>query len=286
MGISTRSDSDRAPPNTADSDPARSTQTRESIVAFKLPSYSGGLSLPESRATSGRIRTYGTYVSRRALRCILTVYNTSVSVFHEKEKKGGKKKMDPEARSPGGAERSGGWPGRTQDTRSVWRQERFNLLDSTRVWRESEPVRKASTRFNLGIWWRCQTRRDGRTNGWTMPPSLSGACRDRHCGRGGNTSSRSGFRYAVTLSRVFRWFRRWFTSLRHPLCRHYCHCTLGSVVLCSFPGCRLPRVLRFASWRCRCRCPCRLGHWQPAAMFPVVSGHEISGTHVKKKGRS
>ncbi|TGZ31912.1 Uncharacterized protein DBV15_01149 [Temnothorax longispinosus] len=53
MGISTRSDSGRAPPNTADSDPARSTQTRESIVAFKLPSYSGGLSLPESRATSG-----------------------------------------------------------------------------------------------------------------------------------------------------------------------------------------------------------------------------------------
>ncbi|EGI68283.1 hypothetical protein G5I_03065 [Acromyrmex echinatior] len=57
MGISTRSDSGRAPPNTADSDPARSTQTRESIVAFKLPSYSGGLSLPEFRATSGRIRT-------------------------------------------------------------------------------------------------------------------------------------------------------------------------------------------------------------------------------------
>lgn len=48
MGISTRSDSGRAPPNTTDSDPARSTQTRESIVAFKLPSYSGGLSLPES----------------------------------------------------------------------------------------------------------------------------------------------------------------------------------------------------------------------------------------------
>lgn len=67
MGISTRSDSGRAPPNTADSDPARSTQTRESIVAFKLPSYSGGLSLPESRATSGRrnVRT-ATYVSRRA----------------------------------------------------------------------------------------------------------------------------------------------------------------------------------------------------------------------------
>ncbi|KYM86208.1 hypothetical protein ALC53_04175, partial [Atta colombica] len=67
MGISTRSDSGRAPPNTADSDPARSTQTRESIVAFKLPSYSGGLSLPEFRATSGRIRTGNTHVKISSL---------------------------------------------------------------------------------------------------------------------------------------------------------------------------------------------------------------------------
>ncbi|KYN43560.1 hypothetical protein ALC56_01821 [Trachymyrmex septentrionalis] len=57
MGISTRSDGGRAPPNTADSDPARSTQTRESIVAFKLPSYSGGLTTLISyvRATSRSI---------------------------------------------------------------------------------------------------------------------------------------------------------------------------------------------------------------------------------------
>lgn len=115
MGISTRSDSGRAPPNTADSDPARSTQTRESIVAFKLPSYSGGLSLPESRATSGQIRMYGTYVSRRrALRSVLTLHPRSVFVFHEKKKrregnKEGRELYRPtEARGPGRAERSGG----------------------------------------------------------------------------------------------------------------------------------------------------------------------------------
>lgn len=97
MGISTRSDSGRAPPNTADSDPARSTQTRESIVAFKLPSYSGGLSLPESRVTSGRIRTY---VSRRAPRCVLTLRPRSVSVSHgKKRKKGGRKKIRPRRRA-------------------------------------------------------------------------------------------------------------------------------------------------------------------------------------------
>ncbi|KOC66786.1 hypothetical protein WH47_12590, partial [Habropoda laboriosa] len=39
MGISTRSESGRARPRRADSDPARSTQTRGGIVAFKLPSH-------------------------------------------------------------------------------------------------------------------------------------------------------------------------------------------------------------------------------------------------------
>ena len=41
MGISTRSESGRARPRQADSDPARSTQTGGSIVAFKLPSHRG-----------------------------------------------------------------------------------------------------------------------------------------------------------------------------------------------------------------------------------------------------
>lgn len=41
MGISTRSESGRARPSRADSDPARSTQTGGSIVAFKLPSHRG-----------------------------------------------------------------------------------------------------------------------------------------------------------------------------------------------------------------------------------------------------
>lgn len=129
MGISTRSDSGRAPPNTADSDPARSTQTRESIVAFKLPSYSGGLSLPESRATSGRIRAYG-YVRkspRKSAACVnrLCRVRAPCPSFREKEndragEKGEEERIDPEARGPGRAERGPGVdPVAAQDTRSV-----------------------------------------------------------------------------------------------------------------------------------------------------------------------
>jgi len=109
MGISTRSDSGRTPPNTADSDPARSTQTRESIVAFKLPSYSGGLSLPEFRATSGRIRTGNTHVKISSLvahyRCVLTVHVVRVRVScpsfmrEKKSTKGEERKIDPEERA-------------------------------------------------------------------------------------------------------------------------------------------------------------------------------------------
>lgn len=132
MGISTRSDNGRAPPNTADSDPARSTQTRESIVAFKLPSHSGGLSLPESWGRPQDDLRAVRKSSRVSIRhCVRVSTRLCRQKRPKKKKRRGKKpRNDPRVAM---THRSG---------HTVWRQERFNLLDSTRVRRESEPVRR------------------------------------------------------------------------------------------------------------------------------------------------
>lgn len=163
MGISTRSDSGRAPPNTADSDPARSTQTRESIVAFKLPSYSGGLSLPEFRATSGRICMYGYVRKSRALRSVLIVRVASalrVRFFMRERKKKNERgerergKFGPRSAVP--AEQSG--PG--VDPVSAHRTPgRSDVRSALTCWIRREcdakvnrSVEAVSTRFNLGTW--------------------------------------------------------------------------------------------------------------------------------------
>lgn len=137
MGISTRSDTSRAAPNTADSDPACSTQTRESIVAFKLPSYIGlslyqvlnnDIRIPRARMCLSCIRVRCTQIKihcnsrcynaffhivsfsfrvSRVVSCRLSIFSSRKINLREKQNLGNF--------CVGMRDQFGGWPERAQD---------------------------------------------------------------------------------------------------------------------------------------------------------------------------
>lgn len=260
MGISTRSDHGRTPPNTADSDPARSTQTRESIVAFKLPSHSGGLSLPESWGRpQDDLRMYVSRVARiDTSLCFRHVSTLRLSLKKKKKKKRGKE--NPETI------RGLWWPA-GRDTRS-------DVRSALTCWIRRECDAKvsrsaaASTRFDPGKGKRGGVGRRHRGGSDNRQMEDAPLIVVVVVAFGRTPRAPGSFVRGLPVARRVTSVTRSF--LRREFCRHVVR---GHFVICQLATlCLL--LLRIEFFRARSydrlsrkfRFVWRFAHWQPAAI--------------------